>query len=70
MDANTDQQNRYKPAKGATVAARIAHWRAMSWEELCKVILAGGPAADTTTVRVAGFSPPSPSSRPAATTGG
>ncbi len=54
MDANTDKQDQYQPAKGATVAARIAHWRAMSWEELCEVMREGGPVTDARTVRVSG----------------
>ncbi len=55
MDASTDKQDRRQQAKGATVAARIAHWRAMSWEELSQLMREGGPATDARTVRVSGI---------------
>ncbi len=55
MDANTDKQGQPQRVKGTTVAARVAHWRAKTWEELCEVMLAGGPATDARTVRVSGI---------------
>lgn len=52
MGASTDEDHKGRRAKGATLAARIAYWRAMSWEELREVMRETGPDPDAVTVSV------------------